>query len=164
MSNVVWINSARGYNRNPRSPWEERSMSADEFDPQIERLFGRAPQLPDAALFTAQVEQRLQKGSRVRVFALGLAGVIGGVVAVRETMNANIGLGSGDGVIAGDALGQGIRSTSLSVQSTVQGGLDQFGLGSLELGSMGGMQMFWIAAGALIALAAAGVMKLSQEM
>ena len=137
-------------------------MSADEFDPEIERLFARTPNMPDATLFTAQVEQRLQKGSRVRFFALGLAGVIGGVVAVRETMNVNF--GGGEGVVAGDALGQGIRSTSLSVQSTVQGGLDQLGLGNLELGSMGGMQMFWIAAGALIALAAAGVMKLSQEM
>jgi hypothetical protein len=164
MSNVVWINSARGYNRNPRSPWEERSMSADEFDPEIERLFARAPQMPDAALFTARVEQRLQKGSRVRVLALSLAGVIGGVVAVRETMSVNLGLAANDGVVAGDALGQGIRSTSLSVQSTIQSGLDQFGLGNLELGSMGGMQMFWITAGALIALAAAGVMKLSQDM
>ena len=136
-------------------------MSADEFDPEIERLFARTPQMPDAPLFTAQVEQRLQKGSRVRVFALSLAGVIGGVVAVRETVSVNLG---GDGVVAGDALGQGIRSTSLSVQNTIQGGLDQFGLGSLELGSMGGMQLFWIAAGALIALAAAGVMKLSQDM
>jgi hypothetical protein len=139
-------------------------MSADEFDPEIERLFARAPQMPDAALFTARVEQRLQKGSRVRVLALSLAGVIGGVVAVRETMSVNLGLAANDGVVAGDALGQGIRSTSLSVQSTIQSGLDQFGLGNLELGSMGGMQMFWITAGALIALAAAGVMKLSQDM
>ena len=139
-------------------------MSADEFDPEIERLFARTPHLADAALFNARVEQRLQKGSRVRFFALGLAGVVGGVVAVRETMSVNLGLGDGDGVVAGDALGQGIRSTSLSVQGAVQGGLDQFGLGNLELGSMGGMQLFWIAAGALIALAAAGVMKLSQEM
>ena len=29
---------------------------------------------------------------------------------------------------------------------------------------MGGMQMFWVAAGALIAVAAAGVMKLSQDI
>ena len=137
-------------------------MSADEFDPEIERLFARTPHLSDAALFNAQVEQRLQKGSRVRVLALGLAGVIGGVVAVRETMSVN--LGGGDGVVAGDALGQGIRATSLGVQSTVQGGLDQFGLGNLELGSMGGMQLFWIAAGALIAIAAAGVMRLSQDI
>ena len=139
-------------------------MSADEFDPEIERLFARTPHLSDAALFNAQIEQRLQKGSRVRVLALGLAGVIGGTVAIRETMSVNLGLTGGDGVVAGDALGQGIRSTTLGIQSSVQGGLDQFGLGHLELGSLGGMQMFWIAAGALIALAAAGVMKLSQEM
>ncbi len=137
-------------------------MSADEFDPHIERLFSRAPQMPDAALFTARVEQQLQKGSRVRVLALGLAGVIGGVVAVRETMSVN--LGAGDGVVAGNALGQGIRGASLNTQTAVQSGLDQLGLANLELGSMGGMQLFWIAAGALIAVAAAGVMKLSQDI
>jgi hypothetical protein len=137
-------------------------MSADEFDPDIERLFARAPQMPDAALFTAQVEQRLQKGSNVRFLTLGLAGLVGGVVAIRETMSVN--LGSGDGVVAGNALGQGIRTASLNTQGTVQTGLDQLGLANLELGSMGGMQLFWIAAGALIAVAAAGVMKLSQDI
>jgi hypothetical protein len=137
-------------------------MSADEFDPDIERLFARSPQMPDAALFTAQVEQRLQKGSNVRFLTLGLAGLVGGVVAVRETMSVN--LGSGDGVVAGNALGQGIRSASLNTQGAVQTGLDQLGLAHMDLGSMGGMQLFWIAAGALIAVAAAGVMKLSQDI
>jgi hypothetical protein len=137
-------------------------MSADEFDPEIERMFARSPQMPDAALFLAQVEQKLQKGSRVRFLALSLAGVIGGVVAVRETMSVN--LGAGDGVVAGHALGQGIRSASLSTQGVIQSGLDQLGLANLELGSMGGMQLFWIAAGALIAVAAAGVMRLTQDI
>ena len=137
-------------------------MSADEFDPAIERLFARAPQLPDAALFTAQVEQRLQKGSLVRFLALGLAGVVGGLVAIRETMTVN--LNAGEGVVAGNALGQGIRSVSFNTQNVVQAGLDQVGLANLELGSMGGMQMFWIAAGALIAVAAAGVMRLAQDV
>ena len=139
-------------------------MSADEFDPEIERLFARSPQMPDAALFTIQVQQRLQQGSRVRFVALGLAGVAGGVVAVRETMNVDLDLGARDGVVAGNALGEGIRSASFNTQSAVQSGLDQMGLANLELGSMGGMQLFWIVAGALIAVAAAGVMKLSQEM
>lgn len=139
-------------------------MSADEFDPFVERLFARTPAMPDAPLFTARVEQRLQKGSRVRFLALSLAGLAGGAVAVRETMQVDIDLGAREGVVAGDALGQGLQSASLSVQGTVQSGLDQLGLGNLELGSMGGMQLFWIAAGALIAVAAAGVMKLSQEV
>ena len=128
----------------------------------IERLFARSPQMPDAALFTARVEQELQKGSRVRVLALALAGAIGGVVTVRETMSVN--LGTGDGVVAGHALGQGIRSASFNTQNAVQTGLDQLGLAHLALGSMGGMQMFWIAAGALIAIAAAGVVRLSQDV
>ena len=139
-------------------------MSADEFDPFVERLFARTPAMPDAPLFTARVEQRLQKGSRVRVLALTLAGLVGGAVAVRETMQVDINLGARDGVVAGDALGQGLQSASVSVQSTVQSALDQVGLANLELGSMGGMQLFWIAAGALIVVAAAGVMKLSQEI
>ncbi|MGZ9101133.1 MAG: hypothetical protein ACXW3O_15650 [Brevundimonas sp.] len=137
-------------------------MSADEFDPFVERLFARAPQMPDAALFTARVDQRLQKGSRVRFLALSLAGLVGSVVAVRETMTVNI--GASDGIVAGNALGQGLRSASLNTQGAVQSGLEQFGLANLELGSMGGMQLFWIAAGALIAVAAAGVMKLSQDI
>lgn len=137
-------------------------MSADEFDPDIERLFARSPQLPDAALFTAQMEQRLQKGSRVRFLTLSLAGLIGGVVAVRETMTLNI--GTDEGVVAGAALGQGMRGASFNAQNAVQSGLDQLGLANLELGSMGGMQMFWIAAAALIAMAAAGVMRLSQDI
>ena len=137
-------------------------MSADEFDPEIERLFARSPQMPDAGLFTARVEQQMQKGSHVRLLALSLAGVIGGVVAVRETMSVN--LGAGDGVVAGNALGQGIRSVSFNTQAAFQTGLDQLGLANLELGSMGGMQLFWIVAGALIAVAAAGVTKLSQDV
>lgn len=139
-------------------------MSADEFDPYIERLFARTPPMPDAPLFTAQVEQRLQKGSRIRFLALSLAGLVGGAVAVRETMQVDIQFGARDGVVAGDALGQGIQSASLNIQGTIQSGLEQVGLANLELGSMGGMQLFWIAAGALIAVAAAGVMKLSQEV
>jgi len=139
-------------------------MSADEFDPFVERLFARTPTLPDAPLFTARVEQRLQRGSRVRFLALSLAGLIGGAVAVRETMSVDLDLGTGEGVVAGDALGQGIQSASLNIQGAVQSALEQVGLANLELGSMGGMQLFWIAAGALIAVAAAGVMKLSQEV
>ena len=139
-------------------------MSADEFDPFVERLFARTPAMPDAPLFTARIEQRLQKGSRVRFLALSLAGLIGGAVAVRETMTVDLDIGSGGGVVAGDALGQGIESASLNIQGSIQSGLEQLGLANLELGSMGGMQLFWIAAGALIAVAAAGVMKLSQEV
>ena len=65
--------------------------------------------------------------------------------------------------VPGHVLGQGIQAASVGTQDAVQSLLDQAGLANLSFGSMSGMQLFWITAAALIALAAAGVMKLSQE-
>ena len=139
-------------------------MSSDEFDPMIERLFSRSPQMADATLFAAEVATRLQSSSRVRTVALTVAGLIGGIIAVRETTSVSLNLNDGSSPVAGRAIGQGVQAASLNVQEAVNSGLTQFGLSDMALGSMGGMQLFWIAAGALIALAAAGVMRLSQEV
>ena len=138
-------------------------MSADEFDPAIERLFARSPAMPDAPLFTATVEERLQKGSRIRFVVLGLAGVVGGVVAAREMLTVNFSVGDTGGAVT-TGMGQGLESVSFNAQSAIQSGLDQVGLGNIAFGSMGGMQLFWIAAGALIAVAAAGVVRFSQQV
>ncbi|RZJ29394.1 MAG: hypothetical protein EON85_07020, partial [Brevundimonas sp.] len=115
-------------------------MSADEFDPAIERLFARTPTMPDASLFTAEVEQRLHNGSRVRFICLSVAGVVGGVFAAREVVSINF---SAERDPA-NALGQGLQAVSINAHNAVQSGLDQVGMGSLDLGSMSGMQMFWI--------------------
>ena len=139
-------------------------MSADEFDPVIERLFARTPHMADALLFAADVETKLQSSTRMRTLALTLAGLIGGIIAVRESMNVDLHLTEAQAPVAGRVIGQGIQAASLDVQGAVTSGLTQMGLSDMTLGSMGGMQLFWIAAGALIALAAAGVMKLSQEV
>ena len=58
-------------------------MSADEFDPAIERLFAQAPQFPDSVFFEADVAARLNKASRFRSMALSVAGVAGGGDAAR---------------------------------------------------------------------------------
>ena len=55
-------------------------MSADEFDPMIERLFAQAPSLPDEALFLATVKARMETRSRWRAVTLTAAGLIGGVL------------------------------------------------------------------------------------
>ncbi|RYG07567.1 MAG: hypothetical protein EON96_21370 [Caulobacteraceae bacterium] len=135
-------------------------MSADEFDPFVERLYSQAPSLPDADLFAAQVQTKLAANSRVRTIALSLAGVVGGVIAVRESLGMNF-------HFAQDAeahrVSQGVESASAAIQGTVQSGLDQWGLSSISLGSMGGVQLFWITAAAVVAVLAAGVVRLSQE-
>ncbi len=139
-------------------------MSADEFDPFVERAFSRTPQMPDAALFAAGVEAKLATGNRIRTLALSVAGLVGGVVAVRESLSMRLDVGMSEAPVAGRALGQGIQAAGVNAQSAIQSGLDQSGLGDVALGSLGGMQLFWLATAALIALAAAGVMKLSQEI
>lgn len=133
-------------------------MSADEFDPAIERLFAQAPRHSDEALFLALVQARLEKRSRWRGAALGLAGVIGGVLAVREGVDLNLTAESET------TLSQGVRTAALTAQGAAQTGLDGLGLGGFDLMSGSGMMTFWIAAGALLALLAAGMVKLSQDV
>lgn len=135
-------------------------MSADEFDPFVERMFARTPPTPDASLFNARVEARLAQGGRVRALVLSVAGLIGGLVAVRETVNLKLNLGAGEAGVAGTGMVRGVQAATTGAETTIQSGLDQLGLANLEWGSMGGMQLFWIAAAALIAVAAAGAMKL----
>ena len=136
-------------------------MSADDFDPAIERLFARTPSMPDAPLFTAEVEQRLQRGSRIRFAILGLAGVLGIGVAAREVLTVRLSADPGESAAL---VGHGLQAASVNAQSALQGGLDRFGLGSLDLAPVGGMQMFWLAAGGLIAVASVGLFRLSQEV
>ena len=139
-------------------------MSSDEYDPLIERLFAQTPAMSDAPLFAAGVEDRLNSGSRVRTLALSLAGLVGGVVAVRQTMTLDLNVVSRTEPVATRVIGRGIDAVTLNAQDAVQSGLDQFGLNALELGSMGGMHLFWMAAAALIAVAAAGAVRLSQDI
>ena len=139
-------------------------MSADEFDPAIERLFARSPNLPDAPMFAAGVEARLATGSRVRALVLGLAGVTGGVVAVRETVASNISFSAQREGEAVSRVSGGVEGLAVQAQSAVQSGLGGLCLDQVDLGAFGGMHLFWIAAGALMALAIAGVMKLSETV
>lgn len=139
-------------------------MSADEFDPFVERAFARTPRLADADLFAAGVEAKLASSTRFRTLALTLAGLAGGVIAARESLGVTVDMGVSDGPVAGRAIGEGLQSARLNAQSAIHSGLEQIGLADVSLGSMGGMSLFWLTAAALVALAAAGVMKLSQEI
>lgn len=139
-------------------------MSVDEFDPFIERAFDRAPPMPDTALFVADLDARLQSGARFRAVGLGVAGAIGGVVALREMLTLDMQVPTGEDV-PGTALAEATgRSINLDVVSAVQAGLERWGLADMALGGLGSMQMFWIGAAAVAALALAGVVRLSQDV
>jgi hypothetical protein len=133
-------------------------MSADEFDPMIERLFAQTPRLADEALFLATVQASMEKRSRWRTLALTSAGLVGGVLAVREGVNFNFSANDET------TLTQGVRTAAAAAQGAAQSGLEGLGIGSFDLMDGSGMMAFWIVAGAVVALLAAGAVKLSQDV
>jgi hypothetical protein len=133
-------------------------MSADEFDPMIERLFAQTPRMADEALFLATIQASMEKRSRWRTLALTSAGLVGGVLAVREGVNLNFSTGDET------TLTQGVRAAAATAQGAAQSGLEGLGVGSFDLMDGSGMMAFWIVAGALVALLAAGLVKLSQDV
>lgn len=141
-------------------------MSVDEFDPAIERLFARAPAFADSAQFDAGVAMKLNKSSRFRTMALSVAGLVGGVIAVREVLSVDFNFSSSSVSASAGAqpATQGLSMAGVDAAQAAQSLLDRLGVSGLDLGSMGGMQMFWATAGLLVALLAAGVVKLSQEI
>jgi hypothetical protein len=61
-----------------------------EFERRLERLFGEAPELPDAGAFAERVERRLDAGWTARRWLIGAAGVIGGVIGASQLMLSNV--------------------------------------------------------------------------
>ena len=141
-------------------------MSVDEFDPAIERLFARAPNFADSAQFEADLAAKLNKSSRFRTVALSIAGLVGGLIAVREVLSVDFNFGSSSVSASTGAqpAAQGLSMAGVDAGLAVQSLLDRLGLTGLDMSTMGGMQMFWATAGVLVALLAAGVVKLSQEI
>ena len=151
-------------------------MSApDEFDPFIERLFRETPSMPDSADFARGVETRLASGSRMRTVVIGAAGLIGGVVAVRETLGANLNFSPGDEVTAtgfsasaaslpenAGLMDAGVGALTAQAQAA-QSGLSDLGV-NFDFAALGGMQMFWAMAALLIAAAVMAGMKLANEV
>lgn len=133
-------------------------MSADEFDPMIERMFAQSPRLADEALFLATLQARMEKQSRWRVLALTAAGLVGGALAIREGLTVNFASGGET------TLDQGLRAAAATAQGAAQSGLEGLGVGSVDLSSGTGVLAFWIVAGAMAAVLAAGAARLSQDV
>jgi hypothetical protein len=142
-------------------------MSADEFDPHIERLFGETPRMPDADLFHAEMQARLARGGRIRAGVMAVAGTLGGLVAVRELAGINLRFASESATLQAGAAPEG-GLTAVAGRAGVEAtrALEQAGLGQLlgdaVSGSLGGASVF-IAAGLAISLLAVAAMRLLQE-
>lgn len=123
-------------------------MLEREFEASLERMFRDAPPRPDAELFAARVQKRLNNGWALRRWGVGAAGMIGGAVAITQTLGADLSLrfeqasaGSAKAVdtVYRQAVGQ---AQTISADS------------GLAFGDMG-LGMFWVVSGVIVLLAAA---------
>ncbi len=128
----------------------------DAFDGEIERMFARTPSFDDTQAFADRVDRRLGLNWYLRTAVLTGAGVVGGVFAVRETLDAGLGTG----------LGQIAAMTSQTSQSST--GLDWSRLGTLmnsgglDLAMIPAMPLFWLVSVAVIGAAVASAVHANQ--
>jgi hypothetical protein len=61
-----------------------------DFERRLGRLFDDAPSFPDAALFAARVQERLDAKDGVRRAVMGLVGGVGAFVAAAQLVRANM--------------------------------------------------------------------------
>lgn len=59
-------------------------MADHGFERRLQQLFNEAPAFPDAGAFAAQVEGRLDRGWALRRTAVGVAGALGGALALMQ--------------------------------------------------------------------------------
>ncbi len=65
-------------------------MAEIDFERRLERLFGDAPDMGDAAAFAQRAEQRLDRGWTARRWLIGAAGLAGGLIGASQLMMSNV--------------------------------------------------------------------------
>lgn len=119
----------------------------DAFDGEIERLFARSPTLDDGSEFARRVEHRLNRRWRIRATVLTTAGVLGGVIAVREAVQAGL---SGGLVRLSEESDRTVQAARGIDWSTA---LDWLSGGGPDLVVAPTMPAFWLVSAGLIAAA-----------
>ena len=65
-------------------------MADLDFETRLERMFAQPPAFVDADAFARRVEGRLDRSWTVRRWAIGAAGLVGGVVATGQVVGSNL--------------------------------------------------------------------------
>jgi hypothetical protein len=116
-------------------------MADLDFETRLERMFAQPPAFADADSFARRVESRLDRAWTVRRWAIGAAGLIGGVVATGQVVGSNLTLQ--------------MQGVSADVMAEASGALRSFtpewrALSMLPIGT----EVLWMGAGlALMAIA-----------
>jgi hypothetical protein len=99
-------------------------MAENDFERRLERLFGDAPEAPDAQAFAERVERRLNRGWTARRWLIGAAGLAGGVVGASQLLMSNLFHRMETAEQSARVLGQGLSriSPAADMVSALSGG------------------------------------------
>ena len=118
-------------------------MDERGFEAGLERMFAQAPALADSDGFTRRVERRLNRDWRWRTLGLGAAGVIGGAIAVTQSLHSGLGIKVQQASVSSAHAAQSFYNDSLNFSDML-----------IQAGS--GANLFWIVSGCLIVAAIIG--------
>ncbi|MBI1200681.1 MAG: hypothetical protein GC203_22690 [Phenylobacterium sp.] len=99
-------------------------MAEIDFERRLERLFGEAPEAPDAQAFAERVERRLNRGWTARRWLIGAAGLAGGVIGASQLLMSNLFHRMETAEQSARALGQGLSrvTPATDMVSALSGG------------------------------------------
>lgn len=114
-------------------------MAEADFERRLERLFGEAPDLPDAQAFAERIELRLNRGWTARRWLIGVAGGVGGVIGASQLLMSNLFQRVEDASESARALSQGLSRVTPSSElvSAFSGGYGVWIAVGLALVTMG---------------------------
>jgi hypothetical protein len=114
-------------------------MAELEFERRLERLFGEAPELPDAKAFAERIERRLDRGWNLRRWLIGAAGVAGGVIGASQLFMSNLFARVETAEQSARLIGQGVArvSPTTDMVSALSGGYGLWAALGLAVLAMG---------------------------
>lgn len=130
-------------------------MDEHEFERGLERMFAQPPAFRDSELFARAVESRLNRNWRMRAVGIGVAGAVGGVIAISQTIGSGFGLEMREASV--DATASMDRAYAGLAEAVVS-------LGGAELAGMDlGANVFWMVAAAFVLVAGAIATRIFDE-
>lgn len=133
-------------------------VSADEFDPEIERLYGRPEMFADSVLFDAEVAVRVYRRSKMRRILLSVLGVLGGLAFLHQIVKLNLDL-----TLSTQSVQAVLPQRQLSqVMDVGREMASQVGLGDAAVAGLSGPQLLILCSLAAVALLTGTAIRLSQ--
>ena len=135
-------------------------MSADDFDPAVERLYTHPQTFADSALFDAEVEVRVYKRSRMRNFVMIGISLAAAAIFLRQVIRLNISASFDSATIGSVVPRQEVRH----VMDVAREMAANLGLADAMVAGFSGPQLMIMCGLVVTALLAASAVRLSQSL